>query len=54
MVLLNACASRVIYEINNGCHIFDKGYPSYKDSLETLVWFENHNDVWEYFCGVGK
>lgn len=54
MMLLSGCGTRVIYEVNNGCHIFEKGYPSVKDTKPTLLWFENHNDIYAHFCEVKR
>lgn len=51
-ILLTGCGTKVIYEINNGCHIFERGFPSSKDTLKTLEWFENHNDIYRIFCEV--
>lgn len=54
LIILSGCSQRVIYEINNGCHLFEKGTGSVKDTRMTLLWLENHNDVYTRFCEVGN
>lgn len=54
VVLLSGCSQKVIYEVNNGCHIFDVGSVSIKDTEITMLWMENHNDIYNYFCGVNS
>lgn len=48
---MSGCAQKVILDMNNGCHIFEMGFPSALDTVKTLEWFENHNDVYMEFCG---
>lgn len=51
VILLSGCAQRVISEKTiDPCLIFEMGFPSEKDTLLTILWFENHNDIFKYFC----
>ena len=51
VILLNGCAQKVILEKTiDPCLIFEMGFPSEKDTLRTILWFENHNDIFKHFC----
>lgn len=52
VISLTACTKRAILEIEgvNGCEVFEMGYPSRNDTIGTLKWFENHNDIYKVLC----
>lgn len=52
VIMLSGCSQKAISGTNvvDGCLVFEMGYPSVKDTKDTILWFENHNDIFKYFC----
>lgn len=50
--LLSGCALKATSEIRgvNGCEVFRMGYPSVNDTITTIRWFEDHNDIYKELC----
>ena len=50
-MLLTGCATKNTYgTMIDPCLIFEMGYGSEKDTVKTLLWLENHNDIYSHFC----